>query len=81
MGQDGNDRRLFVGVSHQRRNGGDMERQGEGALPTGTFDIIRGESKKEKCLMGRVSAFLGMVFYMYPEKNGRHNRPHVHVLY
>ena len=31
--------------------------------------------------MGRVSAFLGMVFYMYPEKNGRHNRPHVHVLY
>ena len=31
--------------------------------------------------MGRVSAFLGMVLYMYPEKNGRHNRPHVHVLY
>jgi hypothetical protein len=31
--------------------------------------------------MGRVSAFLGMVFYMYPEKNGRHNRPHVHVMY
>ena len=28
--------------------------------------------------MGRVTAFLGMVFYMYPEKNGR---PHVHVLY
>ncbi len=23
--------------------------------------------------MGRVSAFLGMVLYMYPEKNGRHN--------
>ena len=31
--------------------------------------------------MGRVSAFLGMVVYMYPEKNGRHNRPHVHVIY
>ena len=31
--------------------------------------------------MGRVSAFLGMVLYMYPEKNGRHNRPHVHVMY
>ena len=31
--------------------------------------------------MGRVSAFLGMVLYMYPEKNGRHNRPHVHVIY
>jgi len=31
--------------------------------------------------MGRVSAFLGMIFYMYPEKNGRHNRPHVHVIY
>ena len=31
--------------------------------------------------MGRVSAFLGMVLYMYPERNGRHNRPHVHVMY
>ena len=31
--------------------------------------------------MGQVSAFLGMVLYMYPEKNGRHNRPHVHVMY
>ena len=31
--------------------------------------------------MGRVSAFLGMIFYMYPEKNGRHNRPNVHVVY
>ena len=31
--------------------------------------------------MGRVSAFLGMVLYMYPEKNGRHNRPHIHVMY
>ena len=31
--------------------------------------------------MGRVSAFLGMVFYMYPEKNGWHNRAHVHVMY
>ena len=29
--------------------------------------------------MGRVSAFLGMVLYMYSEKNGRHNRPHVHL--
>ena len=55
-------------VSHQRRNGGE-------------YGIISGESKKEKCLMGRVSAFLGMVLYMYPEKNGRHKRPHVHVLY
>ena len=27
--------------------------------------------------MGRVSAFLGMVLYMYPEKNGWHNRPFI----
>ena len=30
--------------------------------------------------MGRVCAFLEMVLYMYPEKNGRHNRPHLHVI-
>lgn len=29
--------------------------------------------------MGRICAFLGMIFYMYPEKNGRHKKPHLHV--
>ena len=37
--------------------------------------------RKDNKFMGRVSAFLGMVLYMYPEKNGRHNRPHIHVMY
>ena len=36
---------------------------------------------EKELFVGRVSAFLGMVLYMYPEKNGRHNRPHVHVMY
>jgi len=31
--------------------------------------------------MGRVSAFLGIVLYMYPEKGGKHKRPHVHAVY
>ena len=26
--------------------------------------------------MGSVSAFAGMVLYMYPEKGGQHKRPH-----
>ena len=38
-------------------------------------------STERKLFVGRVSAFLGMVLYMYPEKNGRHNRPHIHVIY
>ena len=31
--------------------------------------------------MGRVSAFLGIVLYMYPERGGKHNRPHLHAFY
>jgi len=31
--------------------------------------------------MGRISAFLGIVLYMYPEKGGQHNRPHLHAVY
>ena len=31
--------------------------------------------------MGRVSAFAGMVLYMYPEKGGQHKRPHLHATY
>ena len=31
--------------------------------------------------MGRVSAFAGMVLYMYPEKGGQHRRPHLHATY
>ena len=31
--------------------------------------------------MGRISAFAGMVLYMYPEKGGKHSRPHLHAMY
>jgi len=31
--------------------------------------------------MGRITAFLGIVLYMYPEVNGRHKRPHLHAIY
>ena len=31
--------------------------------------------------MGRVSAFLGIVLYMYPERGGQHHHPHVHAVY
>ena len=31
--------------------------------------------------MGRISAFSGMVLYMYPEKNGAHKKPHLHAIY
>ena len=30
--------------------------------------------------MGSISAFFGMVLYMYPEKGGKHHRPHIHVV-
>ena len=31
--------------------------------------------------MGRISAFLGIILYMYPEKGGKHNKPHLHAFY
>lgn len=31
--------------------------------------------------MGRVSAFLGMVLYMYPERQGKHKSPHLHAVF
>ena len=31
--------------------------------------------------MGRISAFLGLILYMYPEKGGKHNKPHLHAFY
>ena len=56
-------------------------RQGRVATSATCVQQSRIIETKEGGFMGRVSAFLGMVLYMYPEKNGRHNRPHVHVLY
>ena len=31
--------------------------------------------------MGRISAFLGIILYMYTEKGGKHNKPHLHAFY